>query len=422
MGRIGTWALLIAAVPLALFAGVNAFLGVVMLSKSRELGVAAAAIAVVAVAGFLAYRAARRLSVSGRVRLWLPAAVSIGAFALGASIAWTLILEPAPASTPATGGAQFWDLPTGSRIAFQHTAASGTPHSTPVILVHGGPGSPDRDAASLASVLADTGFDVYSYHQLGAGLSSREDAVEDYTVARHIADLEAIRAAIGAERVMLVGASWGAQLITNYLAAHPDRVDRVVISSPAAIWAPAFTDVTRLAEGGRENQQTVIGRFPRFALAHVLAGAIGPQAASALLPDDQVDGVFETMVQDLDMGAGCPGRSPEQDVESDQEGKGFGFWVNAMTTRDTRNVGDPRPVLRDLTTPVLVMRAECDYIAWDVTREYRDLMPNAVLVAVGDARHVVSADQPEIYRELVRAFLLDEELPAEPYTGATEPW
>ena len=93
-----------------------------------------------------------------------------------------------------------------------------------------------------------------------------------------------------------------------------------------------------------------------------------------------------------------------------------------MTTRDTRNVEDPRPVLRDLATPLLIMRAECDYIAWDVTAEYRDLMPNAVLVPVDDAGHVISADQPATYRELVRAFLLDEELPVEPYSGASEPW
>ena len=68
------------------------------------------------------------------------------------------------------------------------------------------------------------------------------------------------------------------------------------------------------------------------------------------------------------------------------------------------------------------MRGECDYIAWPVTREYRDVLPNATLVAVDDAGHVISTDQPSLYRELVSSFLLGDELPLEPHLGPQEPW
>ena len=127
------------------------------------------------------------------------------------------------------------------------------------------------------------------------------------------------------------------------------------------------------------------------------------------------------MVHDLDMWAGCPDRVPDQ-AAAEEAGTGFGFWVNAMTARDARTVPDPRPALREATAPLLVMRGECDYVAWEVTREYRDVVPNAILVPIDDAGHVISADQPATYQELVRRFLRDEELPMQPYVAAAEPW
>jgi proline iminopeptidase len=82
-------------------------------------------------------------------------------------------------------------------------------------------------------LLADEGFDVYNYHQVGAGLSSRLGASQ-CTVDRHVVDLDAIRVILGAEKVILIGASWGGQLIAEYMAAHPARVERAVVVSPNA--------------------------------------------------------------------------------------------------------------------------------------------------------------------------------------------
>lgn len=397
-----SWGLLIAAIPLGLVAGVAVLLPALQVTGSRLVAVGLAA---VAIAG-------------------LPPALAIASLALGASMAWSLFLSPAPGSDLSGEGMQFWDLPTGSRIAYVHAAAVGTAHPTPVVLVQGGPGSPDRRAATLAADLAAEGFDVYAYHQLGAGVSSRLEDVEDYTVARHVADLDAIRASIGAERVHLVGGSWGGQLITSYIAAYPERVDRAAVSSPSTIWTPAYTDDTRMTEGGRSDQDAVIELHTRFILPHILVGVLGPRGTHALFPDDNIDGAYEAMVTDLDLWSGCPQRSAAEEPapEGTAAGRGFGFWVNLMTTRDTRGVDDPRPVLSDVTTPVLVMRGECDYIAWPVTREYRELLPNATLVAVDDAGHVISTDQPTLYRELVTSFLRGDELPLDPYTDSDEPW
>lgn len=101
---------------------------------------------------------------------------------------------------------------------------------------------------------------------------------------------------------------------------------------------------------------------------------------------------------------------------------GVGFWVNAMTVRDARQIADPRPALRSIETPVLVLRGQCDYQAWEVTREYRDVFPNAVLLPIDGAGHAIQNDRPAEYLAAVRAFLLDRPLPREPHSSSQPPW
>ncbi len=114
-------------------------------------------------------------------------------------------LPPAPVE-----GQRFWDLPTGSRIAYVRVPAEGRARPTPVIFLHGGAGVPDmRGDANYFGRLARDGFDVYVYDQVGRGRSSRLADPRGYTLERDVSDLEEIRAKIDAERVILIGHSYG---------------------------------------------------------------------------------------------------------------------------------------------------------------------------------------------------------------------
>ncbi|MEQ4206145.1 alpha/beta hydrolase [Actinopolymorpha sp. B9G3] len=383
--------------------------------------------------GHVVRPAVRRIAETRSWRRGLTGGVSVLTTAIVTASTGSLLLAPAPPYSPAepTAETRFWDLPTGSRLAYTHTAATGERRPTPVILVHGGPGAPASRQDSLTRALADVGFDVYDYHQVGAGLSERLPDVREYTVARHVADLDGIREILDADRLVLVGASWGGTLIAHYLAAHPHRVARAVIDSPGEIWPPAFPDRGRLTEAGQRNQQEVLGRYPRFLLAAVLAGTVGPRTAHTLLPDSQMDGVFEAFVSELDMRPGCSPAAAAADDPADRDSpaadsaerpRGLGFWANVATTMDAAQVADPRPALQLATAPVLVLRAECDYLSWEATREYRDVLPVATLLAVDDAGHTVTTSRPDVHRRLVLAFLLGEPLPQPAYTDADPPW
>lgn len=90
-----------------------------------------------------------------------------------------------------------------------------------LILVHGGPGAPGS-LAPVGRELADE-FRVLEPWQ-------RPSGAEPLTVARHVADLQAlIETECSGEKPALLGASWGAMLVLAHAAAHPAAVGPLIL-------------------------------------------------------------------------------------------------------------------------------------------------------------------------------------------------
>jgi pimeloyl-ACP methyl ester carboxylesterase len=70
--------------------------------------------------------------------------------------------------------------------------------------------------------------------------------------------------------------------------------------------------------------------------------------------------------------------------------------------------------------PVLVLRGECGYKRWEITREYREVF-GADLVYFPDAGHAIEFDQPELYVDTVVGFLTGAGMPLPLYTGEADP-
>jgi proline iminopeptidase len=110
----------------------------------------------------------------------------------------------------------------------------GSPTGTPVVYLHGGPGSGCTPASRRT-------FDPGRHHavlfdQRAAGRSTphaADDGVSWATIDmdHHIADIERLRQHVGLERWMVFGASWGSVLGLTYAERHPERVTAVVVAA-----------------------------------------------------------------------------------------------------------------------------------------------------------------------------------------------
>jgi len=319
---------------------------------------------------------------------------------------------------------QYWDLPGGSHIAHVHYPGIGPHQPDPVIFLHGGPGGYLVDHPQAADrfyeSVARLGFDVYLYDQIGSGRSARLSDPRQYTVDRHIRDLEAIRRMVRAQRMILVGDSWGASLAANYIAQHPDRCAKAIFSGPGAISGDLPSDTYDDAPMVRAAEAWFAALFaqPRYRPMGDIRNADIP-ALYRTLPDREMDPPFDAFVQRTLPFLVCdPGRLPSDAAAF----PGMGWWANLMTSADFRQrPGNPRPRLAQMRSPVPILRGGCDYLRWEVAYQYKTAFPNSTLIYVPEAGHAFGYDQPGIYSEAVRAFLLDRPLPVAPYTGSAAP-
>ncbi|WP_431907095.1 alpha/beta fold hydrolase [Micromonospora carbonacea] len=418
--RCAGGALLPVAVVAAVAAGAAGFFATAAVTAWIPLLCVAGLVALSAVVYPLGWSAFALLGVRRRRRATTALAAGVAVAVAGLAAVTVFRPGPHPAAPAPPAGVRFWDLPTGSRIAYVHAAATGVPRPTPVIFLHGGPGTPGEGMPEAGTTLAADGFEVYAYDQLGAGRSTRLDDVTGYTVARQVADLDAIRVTLRADKIILIGQSWGGSLTAQYLAAHPQHVARAVFTSPGPIWPGAYPDGgggdpwARLTAEQRDRRDDLFGS-PRVVVASILQ-AINPNAAHALVGDDEADALLHTVgVLGKDISS-CPGTPPTKVHDNHQ-----GFYVNQLTVEDFAHVPDPRPALRQLPVPVLVMRGECDFVPWAETYEYRRTFQRATLVYLPHTGHSIASGQPGAYVALLRAYLRDEPLPLPAYTSADPP-
>jgi proline iminopeptidase/L-proline amide hydrolase len=154
-------------------------------------------------------------------------------------LAATLALLPAAAlaqnSTLPTDPAADWSVATsehrvpveGGKVWVRVNGTIGK-GETPVIFIHGGPGGTHVNFGSLLS-LADT-RPVILYDQLDSGMSDHPGNPANWRPERFVAELEAIRKALGVERWHVIGHSWGSALALEYAAAYPEHTASAVLS------------------------------------------------------------------------------------------------------------------------------------------------------------------------------------------------
>lgn len=301
-------------------------------------------------------------------------------------------------------GTQYWDLPTGSKIAYIHSKANKTPQPYPIIYLHGGPGGFISDQQiNFFSQLSDDGYEVYLYDQVGSGNSERLENIGEYTATRHLADLEAIVEKIGSERVILIGQSWGGILAALFAAEHPEKMERLILLCPGPL-APfnrkvfklSAPDSLNLKDPSHSNRQankkmrTWRSAAMRFFALNFLNKLATDKEADAY----QTHLNFELQRSTVLDSTKLPPITP-----------GGGYYAQQMTMASINYVKDPRKSLPDSTTPTLLLKAQYDNQPWGATQEYLELFKNHRFVLVEDAGHALYLDQPERRIGVIKNFL-----------------
>src|SRR4051812_35033159 len=109
-----------------------------------------------------------------------------------------------------------------------HAVRAGDPHGPLVLLLHGFPEFWYGWRHQLGP-LVGAGFRVVALDQRGYTTSDKPPHVADYNLDRLAADVVSAIAALGAERVRVVGHDWGGVVAWWLALRHPERVERLAI-------------------------------------------------------------------------------------------------------------------------------------------------------------------------------------------------
>jgi proline iminopeptidase len=251
----------------------------------------------------------------------------------------------------------------------------------PVVLVHGGPGHSSLSFKNSLDFLAKYTRVVY-YDQRGSGNSQVKPERGEYTIEKLVEELEALRRdVLKAEKMILVGHSFGSALVQRYALKYPARVEKILLV------------------GGIRVNNGMVNRW--------LWKGLGPALYS------------------LDMGFPPPGvqaadewfkRSAEKDVSrrlyhksntallQDSGPISFVPWFELSLSM----VGpDYRAALRNLAVPTLFLYGVADipYTGKPVAEELCALLPDCRAVGFAHSGHWPFLEEPERFQQVVAGFL-----------------
>ena len=188
----------------------------------------------------------------------------------------------------------------------------------PLICLPGGPGRSGDYFGDLGGLSASRQLVVPDTR--GTGESADAADPSSYRCDRLVADVEALRAQLGIDRMDLLGHSAAGNLATLYAAAHPRQVARLILLTPGLtalgadeseeIWRaalerrsaePWYADALAALDKAEAGDQTIdnrraympffYGRWDDAARAHVGIGV--SERARAVMANFRADGVFD---------------------------------------------------------------------------------------------------------------------------------
>ena len=259
-----------------------------------------------------------------------------------------------------------------------HYVEWGSPHSPPLVLLHGLTGHA-RTWDHLAAELTGR-FRILALDQRGHGDSDR--ALDgDYRVDTMVADLAGFADALRLERFALVGLSMGGRVAIAYAGRYPARLDRLVIVDIGPEIHPAGLERIRAMMAGAPE------RIDSSEQAIEYARRANPLADQAELRHRVTHGL-----------------RPLTD--------GGLTWKYDRALREMMRSGGRRDAvdlwapLGHIACPTLIIRgAVSDVLSIDVATQMIEKLPDARLVEVAGAGHSVPGDRPEEFARVVSAFL-----------------
>ncbi len=255
---------------------------------------------------------------------------------------------------------------------------------------NGGPGLPCDYVRDSHSWLADKGYRVVAYDQLGTGKSDQPKDHSLWTVERYAKEAETVRTALNLGVVHLYGQSWGTWIGIEYALTYPGNFKTLTLANGAADIPHLASELKRLrmslgaeteammqrheAEGTEEHAEYQ-GAVTLLNYRHVCRLDEWPAA---------VNRSFDGMNMD-----------PYKTIWGSNE-----FTVTG-NIKDWNRIPD----LPRISQPALVLCGQHDHLSPACSHKMHDALPDSRIKVIENSSHLSMWEQPDDYFETLLDFL-----------------
>ncbi|MCB1812505.1 MAG: proline iminopeptidase-family hydrolase [Candidatus Competibacteraceae bacterium] len=259
-----------------------------------------------------------------------------------------------------------------------------------LLCLNGGPGLPCDYLREPHAPLADLGYRVVAFDQLGCGRSDKPQDRSLWTIERYVEEVETVRTALGLGQVHLLGHSWGGWLGIEYGITYPQHLKTLILENTCGDMPHLIGELNRLR--GALGSETV-----KMMLRHEAEGTLDHpeyQAAITLLSYRHVcrlDDWPAPVKRSLD--------DWNMDVYGAMQGPNEFLYVGNL--KDWNRLAD----MHRITCPTLITVGMHDELPPSCAMRMQAALPNATLRVFKNSSHMPFYEEPDAYYAELQAFL-----------------
>ena len=290
---------------------------------------------------------------------------------------------PAPTATPIAG----LEAINGTHLYYEILG-----QGAPLFVLHGGPGASHTYFLPYLGPLSDN-YQLVFYDQRGTGLSDGHLDLSAITIKQFVADLEALRIALGFEKISLLGHSWGGNFALAYALQYPTHLDRLILAD----------SIPLNAEFGIGFSQTMQQRVQALSASDQQARATTCAAPSSQLSPAQVADCnrIDALLRFYDP-AKAAAVAWAMEPNTLKNADTVSSLINNNFSRVRSDMIAQLPALR---VPTLIIHGDFDPIPLASAEYLQQRIPGSQLVVIAHSGHFSFIEQPEQFVAAVRAFL-----------------
>jgi L-proline amide hydrolase len=288
--------------------------------------------------------------------------------------------------TVSEGYADFRGYRTWYRVAGELRSGA-----TPLLALHGGPGSTHHYFAPLEQLSAER--PVVVYDQIGCGGSDRPEDI-DWSIDVFREEVDAVRTRLGLERIHLLGTSWGGMLALEHVLSGAEGIVALILSSTLASVDQWAAEQLKLRDALPAD---VVDVFER----HERAGTYDdPEYEQAM--DAYFDRHFYR------------GPKPRAELERMSAGKSVAVYramqgPNEWTVTGALRGWDVRDRLDEIDVPTLVIRGRNDMSTDAISATLVNGIKGAREVVLENSSHTPVLEETNEYLEAISTFMREAE-------------